>query len=130
MSADASSFVNNASKKEVVEELERGRRAEKRIDLVLRSRKEIALATAAMGAEAAGALGGGVVVGYMQANDLEEYMGLAAVGIGTVGAMKRLDDPNDWKWQVMYSTALGMGAALASGYARDYFSGDHPQPMT
>jgi hypothetical protein len=126
----AATFVNNASKKEVVEKIEDLDRKTSRLARVERSKKEIALATAAMGAEIAGSLMGGAGVGYMQANNWEEYVIPAAVALGTVCAMKRLEDPGNVYWQVGFASANGMSAALAAGYARDYFSDGPPKPMT
>jgi hypothetical protein len=83
-----------------------------------------------MGAEVLGSLAGGGIVGYMQANDYEEWIALLTVGAGAVAAMKRLEDPTNPYWNAAFATANGMGAALASGYSRDYFSGNQPRPMT
>lgn len=130
MSTEAAQFVSHATKAEVVDRIEKAQQAEKRIERVNRTRKEMALATAGMGAEVVGALAGGAAVGYMQAKDHEEYAGLAAVGLGVAMGMKRLEEPSNPYWQVGFAAATGMGAAMAAGHARDYFSGGQPKAMT
>lgn len=130
MSTDASAFVNNASKKEVVDAVERGQKAESRLARAEMSRKQLAIATAGMGAEAVGAIAGGVVVGYLQANDYEEWAGLVAAGLGVGMGMKRLEDPTNPYYHTGFAAATGIGAALAAGYARDYFSQGKNPAMT
>lgn len=122
--------LKSASKKDVEEALEKGERAEKAAQRFQRSKKEIAMATAGMGAELAGGLAGGALVGWMAANDHEEWMGLLAVGIGTASGMLRLQEPENPYYQVGFATSVGMASALASTYARDYFSNNNPAPVT
>lgn len=122
--------LKSASKKDVEEALEKGEKAEKAAQRFQRSKKEIAIATASMGAELAGAVVGGGIVGWMAANDHEEFMGIVAAGLGTAMGMLRLQEPNNPWYQVGYATGVGMAASLASTYSRDYFAGGKPPPVT
>lgn len=131
MTDSAKAFVESSTKAAVTAKVAEADRLENQLARERRSRKELAIATAAMGAEVAGSLLGGGVTGYMQANDWEEWIALGAVGLGAIAGMKRLDEPTNPYWQVAFATANGMGAALTAGYSRDYFSGNGtPKPMT
>ncbi len=131
MSESAKAFVESSTKAAVTAKVAEAERLENQLARERRSKKELAIATAAMGAEVMGSLLGGGLTGYMQANDWEEWISLGAVGLGAVMGMKRLDDPTNPYYQVGFATANGMGAALAAGYSRDYFSsGNGPKPMT
>jgi len=128
---NASAFVKSAPAAKVIEAVQDGQRARDALARANRTKKELAIATAGMGAEVVGSLAGGAVVGYMQAHDYEEWIALGAVAIGAISGMKRLDEPSNPYYQAAFATANGMGAALAAGYARDYFSGaGGPKPLT
>lgn len=129
-SVEAKDFVKHASQAQVIDRVEKAEKAEARIERMQRTRRELAMHTAQMGAEVVGSLAGGGIVGYLQAKDYEEWASLGAVALGAVGGMKRLDEPNNPYWQVLFAAANGMGAAVISGYSRDYFSGGQSKPMT
>lgn len=129
--SDANQFVSTSPKKDVVAAVQEGERAKAALAREQRTRKQLAIATGGMGAEVIGSIAGGAAVGYMQANDHEEWIAIAAAGLGVAMGMKRLDEPNNMYYQVFFAAANGMGAALAAGYSRDYFSqGGKPAPMT
>ena len=128
---NANQFVSTSPKKDVVAAVQEGERAKAALAREQRTRKQLAIATGGMGAEVIGSIAGGAAVGYMQANDHEEWVAIAAAGLGVAMGMKRLDEPNNVYYQVGFAAANGMGAALTAGYARDYFSqGGKPAPMT
>ncbi len=130
MSSDAAQYVKNASKADVIDKVAEADNLKGRLVRMQRTAKQQAITLAGMGAEALGAMAGGGLVGWMEAKDLEEWVALAGVAAGTVGAIKLMEDPENPYYRALFSTSLAIGSSVIAGYSRDYFGGGNPQPMT